>query len=31
VDNIKSDFYEIVKRGLTWIDVAKDREKWRDF
>ena len=30
-DNIKIDIDEIVEKGVEWIDVAKDGEKWRDF
>ena len=30
-DNIKIDVDEIVGKGVDWIDVAKDGEKWRDF
>jgi hypothetical protein len=29
VDNIKIDLREIGWGGLDWIDVAKDRDKWR--
>jgi hypothetical protein len=25
-DNIKMDLEEIVRKGVDWIDVAKDRE-----
>jgi hypothetical protein len=29
VDNIKIDLREIGWDGVDWIDMAKDREKWR--
>ena len=30
-DDIKIDIDEIVVKGVDWIDVAKDGEKWLDF
>jgi hypothetical protein len=31
-DNIKMDLREIVGLGgLDWIDLAQDRDQWRDF
>jgi hypothetical protein len=29
MDNIKMDFLEIGWGGVDWIDLAKDRDKWR--
>jgi hypothetical protein len=29
-DNIKMDFKEIGWKGMDWIDLAEDREKWRE-
>jgi hypothetical protein len=29
VDNIKMDLQENRMRGLDWIDLAQDRDKWR--
>jgi hypothetical protein len=29
VDNIKMDLREIAPRGMDWIDLAQDRDKWR--
>jgi hypothetical protein len=30
-DNIKMDFREIGWGGTDWIDLAQDRDQWRDF
>jgi hypothetical protein len=30
VDNIKIDFTEIGWDGMDWIDLAQDRDQWRD-
>jgi hypothetical protein len=30
VDNIKMDRREIGGDGMHWIDLAQDREQWRD-
>jgi hypothetical protein len=30
VDNIKRDLRKIVLGGMDWIDLAQDREQWRD-
>jgi hypothetical protein len=30
VDNIKIDLREIGWGGMDWIDVAQDREEWKD-
>jgi hypothetical protein len=30
VDNIKMDLREIGCQGMDWIDLAQDRNKWRD-
>jgi hypothetical protein len=29
VDNIKMNLREIGSGGMDWIDVAKDRDRWR--
>ena len=29
-DNIKVDFQELREGGLDWIDLAQDRDRWRD-
>jgi hypothetical protein len=29
VDNIKTDLREIGGGGMDWIDLARDRDKWR--
>jgi hypothetical protein len=29
VDNIKMDLREIGWSGMNWIDLAKDRDRWR--
>jgi hypothetical protein len=31
VDNIKMDLREIEWGGVDWVDLAKDRDHWRDF
>jgi hypothetical protein len=28
-DNIKMDFQEVGWRGMDWIDMAQDRDRWR--
>jgi hypothetical protein len=28
-DNIKMDFREVGWRGVDWIDLAQDRDRWR--
>jgi len=30
-DNIKMDFQEVGWRGMDWIDLAQDRDRWRAF
>jgi hypothetical protein len=30
VDNIRMDFREIGWGGMNWIDLAQDRDQWRD-
>jgi hypothetical protein len=30
VDNIKMDLREIGWDGMDWIDLAQDRNQWRD-
>ena len=30
-DNIKMDFQEVGYGGMDWIDLAQDRDKWREF
>jgi hypothetical protein len=30
VDNIKMDLREIGLDGVDWIDMAQDRDQWRD-
>jgi hypothetical protein len=29
VDNIKMDLRQIGRGGMSWIDLAEDRDKWR--
>jgi hypothetical protein len=29
VDNIKTDFRDIVWSGMDWIDLVQDRDQWR--
>jgi hypothetical protein len=29
-DNIKMDLREVGWRGVDWIDLAQDRDRWRD-
>jgi hypothetical protein len=31
MDNIKLDLRKIGWGGMDWIDLAQDRDKWRDF
>ena len=28
-DNIKMDLQEVMWRGMDWIDVGQDRDRWR--
>lgn len=28
-DNIEMDFKEVEWEGINWIELAKDRERWR--
>jgi hypothetical protein len=28
-DNIKKDLQEIERGGMNWIDLVRDRERWR--
>ena len=28
-DNIKMDLQDVVWRGMDWIDLAEDRDRWR--
>jgi hypothetical protein len=30
VDNIKMDLREIAWAGMDWIELAQDRDQWRD-
>jgi hypothetical protein len=28
-DNIKMDFQDVGCRGMDWIEIAQDRDRWR--
>jgi hypothetical protein len=30
-DNIRKDLQEVGWRGMDWIDLAQDRDRWRAF
>jgi hypothetical protein len=30
-DNIKTDLKEIGRRGVNWIHLSQDRDRWRAF
>jgi len=30
-DNVKMDLHEMGSRGMDWIDLVKDRDRWQAF
>ena len=30
-DNIKMDLQEVLSEDMDWIDLAQDRDTWREF
>ena len=30
-DNIKMDLQEVCLNGMNWVDLSRDKDKWRAF